>query len=125
MKARLLVALAATLVLPGCELLDWAQDRTRTCDRLQVELVNRSLVAQPVNIVEDGTLYADDNLLRAGESRRITECVAEGDHKRFRAGRGGVTLDVKNCLVSREDYEREHEVARVVWDNEQLDCENW
>jgi hypothetical protein len=122
---RVAAAALALLALPSCKLLDWAQDRTRTCDRLEIELVNRSLVAQPVNLVEDGTLYADANLLRAGESRRITECVAEGDHKRFRAGRGGVTLDIVNCLVTREDYEREFQVARVIFDNEQLDCENW
>ena len=125
MTGRVAVAVLAVLALPSCKLWNWTQDRARTCDRLQVELTNRSLVAQPVNLVEDETLASDDNLLRAGESRRITACVAEGDHKRFRASRGGVTLDLAICVVTREDYEREFEVARVVWDNEQLDCENW
>jgi hypothetical protein len=123
-KSRLAVGLVL-LALPGCNLLDWAQDRARNCERLQVDLLNRSLVAEPVNIAEDGASYSDDNLLRAGQARSVEECVEDGDRKRFRAGRGGATLDIVNCVVLRQGFEHEFERARVVWENEQLYCENW
>jgi hypothetical protein len=122
---RLALLAVVTLATPSCQLLDWVQDRARNCERVQIDLVNRSLVAQPVNIAIDSESYADANLLRAGQTRQVTECVEEGNRKRFRAGRGGVTLDIVNCVVMREDFEREFERARVVWDNERLYCENW
>jgi hypothetical protein len=124
-RLHLAVSVLAVLAHGSCNLLDWAQDRTRNCERLSIDLVNRSLVALPVNIAPDSEPYGDVNLLRAGQTRRISECVEEGNRKRFRAGRGGVTLDIANCVVAREDFQREFETARVVWDVERLYCENW
>ena len=123
--APLAVAVTAVIAHASCNLFEWAEDRARACDVVQIDLVNRSLVAEPVNIAIEGEPFANANLLLAGQTRRLTECVEEGDRRRFRAGRGGVTLDDANCVVSREAHELEFEVARVVWDVEELYCENW
>jgi hypothetical protein len=123
--APLAVAVLAVLAHTSCNLFEWAEDRARDCDVVQIDISNRSLVAEPVNIAMEDEPYANANLLLAGQTRRVTECVEEGDRVRFRAGRGGITLDDANCVVSREDYELEYEIARVTWDVEELYCENW
>ena len=38
-------------------------------------------------------------------------CAELGDVKRIRAGRGNVTLAIANCVVTRQPYEFEVEIA--------------
>jgi hypothetical protein len=117
------LALAAALAtLPGC---DWVQDRFRDCRKLRIDLENRFGSDAPVNLVLEHEPYADSNLVPWLTARRVEVCAELGDVKRIRAGRGGVTLDIANCAVSRRPYEFEQTVARVAWDHGELLCENW
>lgn len=116
------MALAALLALPGC---DWVQDRFRECRHLRIDLENRGGSGQPVNLVLEGERYANENLVPWLSSRRVEVCAERGDVKRFRAGRSDETLAIANCVVTRPTYEYENNVARVVFDRERLDCENW
>ena len=116
------MALASLLALPGC---DWVQDRFRECRHLRIELENRGGSGQAVNLVLEGEVYADSNLVPWLASRRVEVCAERGDVKRFRAGRGNETLFIANCVVTRPTYEYESNIARVVWDRGELGCENW
>lgn len=116
------MALAALLALPGC---DYVQDRFRECRHLRIDLENRGGSGQSVNLVLEGEVYADSNLVPWLSSRRVEVCAERGDVKRFRAGRGNDTLFIANCVVTRPTYEYESNVARVVWDRGELACENW
>jgi hypothetical protein len=116
-----LTALAA-LLFSGC---DWVQDRFRQCGHMQVELLNSDQSIDPVAILAEGEQPSDQAVLASGTSRTLLLCVERGDAKRFRAVRGGGTLGVANCVVSRARYEYETTVARVVWDSRGLACENW
>jgi hypothetical protein len=116
------LALVALLALPGC---DWVQDRFRECRPLRIDLENRFGSEPPVNMILDGELYADSNLVPWLTSRRVQVCAELGDVKRFLVGRGNVTLDSQNCAVSHHPEEFEHTIVRVAWDHGQLLCENW
>jgi hypothetical protein len=116
------LALVALLALPGC---DWFQDRFRECRPLRIDLENRFGSEAPVNIVLEEEPYADANLVPWLTSRRVQVCAELGDVKRIRVGRGNVTLDIANCVVSHQPYEFEFQIARVAWDHGELLCENW
>jgi hypothetical protein len=116
------MALAGLLFLPGC---DFVQDRFRECRHLQVDLENRGGSGAPVNLVLEGERYGEDNVVPWLASRRVQVCAERGDVKRFRAGRGDQTIAIANCVVTRPTYEYEFNVARVVFDRDALDCENW
>jgi hypothetical protein len=121
-RTAVLALAAALATLPGC---DWVQDRFRDCRHLRIDLENRFGSEPPVNLVLEGEPYADANLVPWLTSRRVEVCAELGDVKRFRVGRGNVTLDIANCVVSRQPYEFEQTVSRVAWDHGQLLCENW
>ena len=117
------LVLLLLLALPGCQ---YVQDRLRACEHVQVELVHRRFQGEPVNLVAEEEAYADDNLLRPGQSRTLTLCVERGDAKRFRVGIGQRTLAITNCAVSRSTFEYEASVLRVLWtDHDTLVCEGW
>lgn len=116
-----LAALAA-LLFSGC---DWVQDRFRQCGHMAVELLNSDQSIDPVAILAEGEQPSQEAVLASGASRTLSLCVERGDAKRFRAVRGGGTLAIANCVVSRARYEYESTVARVVWDARGLACENW
>lgn len=122
-RPSLAVAAALAALLPaGC---DWVQDRFRQCGHMQVELLNSEQSIEPVGILAEGEPTSEEAVLASGASRRLSLCVERGDAKRFRAVRGGATLAVANCVVSRARYEYESTLARVVWDARGLVCENW
>ena len=116
-------ALAALLLTTGgC---DWLHDRFRECGHQTVELLNSEQSIGPVAILAEGERDSDEAVLASGASRRLELCVERGDAKRFRAVRGGETLAVANCTVSRSRYQYEATIVRVVWDARGLVCENW
>jgi len=104
---------------------DSLQDRLRTCGHLQIELVNDDQAIGPVSILAEDEQPFPEAVLASGTSRRRLFCVERGDAKRFRVVRGGDTIAVANCVVSRARYEYESTVSRVVWDPRGLVCENW
>ena len=110
------------LLAAGC---DFLQDRLRSCGHMQVDLLNSQQSIEPVSILAEGEQPFPEAVLASGAARRIVVCVERGDAKRFRAVRGGDTLAIANCVVSRARYEYETTVARVVWDPRGLSCENW
>jgi hypothetical protein len=110
------------LAAGGC---DWLHDRFRECGHQTVELLNSEQSLGPVAILVEGERDSDEALLASGASRRLELCVERGDAKRFRAVRGGETLAVANCTVSRARYQYEATIVRVVWDARGLVCENW
>ncbi len=116
-------ALAVLLLAAGgC---GWMDDHF-DCGNQTVELLNSDQSIAPVAILfEEESLPEREALLVSGASRRLDVCVERGDAKRFRAVRGGETLAVANCVVSRARYEYEATVLRVVWDARGLVCENW
>jgi hypothetical protein len=116
------LALLALLALPGC---DWFQDRFRECRTLHIDLENRFGSEAPVNMILEGEPYADANLVPWLTSRRVQVCAELGDVKRILVGRGNVTLDSANCVVTHQPEEFEHTLARVAWDHGALLCENW
>ena len=121
-RTAVLALTAALATLPGC---DWVQDRFRDCRHLRIDLENRFGSEAPVNMVLEHEPYADSNLVPWLTSRRVEVCAELGDVKRIRVGRGGVTLDIANCAVSRRPYEFEQTISKVAWDHGQLLCENW
>lgn len=116
-------ALAALLLTSNA--CDWLHDRFRACGHQTVELLNSDQAIQPVMILAEEESESAEAELVSGASRRLELCVERGDAKRFRARRGGETLAVANCTVSRSRYEYEATVVRVVWDARGLACENW
>src|SRR6185436_9282753 len=101
----------------------WMDDHFE-CGNQTVELLNSDQAIVPVAILfEEESLPEREALLVSGASRRLAVCVERGDAKRFRAVRGGETLAVANCVVSRARYEFEATVVRVVWDARGLVCE--
>lgn len=117
-----LLALALGSWCAGCS---FVQDRFRSCGHLQVDLVNSDQSIDPVSILAESERPFAEAVLASGQSRRLLVCVERGDAKRFRAVRGGDTLAVANCVVSRARDEYEASVARVVWDPRGLVCDNW
>lgn len=118
---RVLVVAAGLLTL-RC---DWVQDRFRACGHLQIDLVNGDQAIGPVSVLAEDEQPFPEAELASGASRRRLFCVERGDAKRFRVVRGGDTIAVANCVVSRARYEYESTVSRVVWDPRGLVCENW
>ena len=103
---------------------DSLQDRLRTCGHLQIDLVNDDQSINPVSILAEDEQPFPEAVLASGTSRRRLFCVERGDAKNFRTVRGGDTIAVANCVVSRARYEYESTISRVVWDPRGLVCEN-
>jgi hypothetical protein len=122
---RLVKAMALAGLLLGLAGCDWTQDRFRECRHLRVDLKNQGSSGDPINLVMEEETYGDANLVPWLSTRRVEVCVERGDVKRFRAGKGNETLFIANCVVTRPTYEYEFNVARVVFDRNVLDCENW
>lgn len=118
-------SLLALLLASWCAGCGFVQDRLRSCGHMQVDLINSDQSLGAVSILAEGEGPSAATLLEPGASRRLLLCVERGDAKRFRSLRGGDTLAVANCVVSRARYEYEAVVARVVWDARGLSCENW
>jgi hypothetical protein len=121
-KTRSALVIVIGLLTLRC---DEIQDRFRTCGHLQVDLINDDQSISPISILAEDEQPFPEAILASGASRRRLLCVERGDAKNFRAIRGGDTIAVANCVVSRARYEYESTVSRVVWDPRGLGCENW
>jgi hypothetical protein len=119
---RLPVLLAAALAVAGCS---YIQDRFRECRHLRVDLVNEVRNGPPLNMALHEEPFADANIVLPGARRQVVVCVERGDAKRIRVGQNGATLDIANCVVSRDPHEYEFTVSRVIWEGRRLLCENW
>ena len=116
----LVLAVAATSV--RC---DYVQDRFRDCRHLRVDLINDVRNGPSLNMTLEPEPFGADNLVGPGALREVEVCAERGDRKRFRIGENGFTLDIANCVVSRDPHEYEFTKSRVLWDGHRLLCENW
>jgi hypothetical protein len=119
---RLFLLLLAAAPAVQC---DYVQDRFRDCRHLRVDLINDVNNGPSLNMTLEPEPYAAENLVGPGARRQVVICAERGDRKRFRIGENGFTLDIANCVVSREPHEYEFTVSRVLWDRHRLICENW
>jgi hypothetical protein len=120
-RLRFLLLPAALAVL-SC---DYIQDRFRECRHLRIDLINDVGNGPPLNMALHEEAFADSNLVQPGARRQVVVCAERGDAKRIRIGQNGATLDIANCVVTRDPHQYEFTVARVRWDGRRLLCENW
>jgi hypothetical protein len=117
-----LLLVAAAAATAGC---DYVQDRFRDCRHLRIDLINDVRNGPSLNMTLEPEAYAQANLVAPGATRQVEVCAERGDRKRFRVGQNDYTLDIANCVVSRDPHEYEFTVSRVLWDGHRLLCENW
>jgi hypothetical protein len=119
---RFSLLLLATATAVQC---DYIQDRFRECRHLRIDLINDVRNGPTLNMTLEPEVFAAANRVGPGATRQVAICAERGDRKRFRVGVNDSTLDIANCVVSRDPHEYEFTVVRVLWDGHRLLCENW
>ena len=117
------VVVAASFILlsvAGCDL----AERFKTCEDAEIILLNSEQTRVAVNMIGPDEVFAQENLLESGQSRRIVICMDRGDRKRFQVRQGTQIVASVNCVPSRESYVG-HPQPTVTWTQDDLLCENW
>ncbi len=124
MRAAKLGAAFALLTLAfttsGCK---WLHDRLKSCDDVDVRLINDEQTLGAYNLVGPDESPSTDNLVASGAERRRSMCLELGHSQRFRALQDGTLASAAQCMPSRSGYEGVD--VRVRWTPIGFICENW
>jgi hypothetical protein len=115
-----LLLLVLALATPGCK---WLHDHLKSCDDVDVRLINDEQTLRTYNLVGPDESPSDDNLVPSGAERRRRMCLELGHSQRFRAFQDSTLVSAAQCMPSRADYDSVD--VRVRWTPIGFICENW